>query len=63
VPIDKFIFIAIDKASLDVGIYTVSPAFIEEGEKKLQEAISIYKEFFMGVDEPELDNYTIVGQL
>jgi hypothetical protein len=29
----------------------------------LQEAISIYKEFFMGVEEPELDNYTIVGQL
>jgi len=46
-----------------VGIYTVSPAFIEEGEKKLQEAISIYKEFFMGVEEPELDNYTIIGQL
>jgi hypothetical protein len=63
VPIDKFIFIAIDKASLDVGIYTISPAFVEEGEKKLQEAISIYKEFFMGKDNPELDNYTIIGQL
>lgn len=63
VPIDKFIFIAIDKASLDVGIYTISPAFVEEGEKKLQEAISIYKEFFLGKEEPELDNYTIIGQL
>lgn len=61
VPIDRFYFIAIDKASLDVGIYSVSPAFIEEGEKKVKEAIELYKQFFvMGED---LDSYTIFGEL
>ena len=63
VPIDKFIFIAVDKASLDIGIYTVSPEFVAEGERKAHEAIKLYKEFFMGKDNPELDNYTIIGQL
>jgi len=63
VPIDKFIFIAVDKASLDVGIYTISPEFVAEGERKAHEAIKLYKEFFMGKDNPELDNYTIIGQL
>jgi len=63
VPIDKFIFIAVDKASLDIGIYTVSPEFVAIGEQKAHEAIELYKEFFMGNDNPELDNYTIIGQL
>jgi hypothetical protein len=63
VPIDKFIFIAIDKASLDIGIYTVSPEFVAEGERKAHEAIELYKEFFLGNDNPELDSYTIIGQL
>jgi hypothetical protein len=63
VPIDKFIFIAVDKASLDIGIYTVSPEFVAIGEQKAHEAIEIYKEFFLGNDNPELDNYTIIGQL
>jgi hypothetical protein len=63
VPIDKFIFIAIDKGSLDIGIYTISPEFLQSGKEKLEAAIALYKEFFLGVEEPELDNYTIVGQL
>jgi hypothetical protein len=63
VPIEKFIFIAIDKGSLDIGIYTISHDFLQSGKEKLEEAIALYKEFFMGVEEPELDNYTIVGQL
>jgi hypothetical protein len=36
VPIDKFYFIAIDKASLDIGIYGISPEFVEEGERGRQ---------------------------
>jgi hypothetical protein len=61
VPIDKFYFIAIDKASLDIGIYGISPEFVEEGERKTMEAIELYKQFFiLGED---LDSYTIVGTL
>jgi hypothetical protein len=57
--IDKFYFIAIDKASLDIGIYGISPEFVEEGERKTMEAIELYKQFFiLGED---LDSYTIVG--
>jgi hypothetical protein len=63
VPIDKFIFIVVDKSSLDIGIYTISPEFVAEGERKAHEAIELYKEFFMGQETPELDNYTIIGQL
>jgi hypothetical protein len=47
VPIDKFFFIAIDKASLDIGIYGISPEFVEEGERKTMEAIELYKQFFI----------------
>ena len=61
VPIDKFFFIAIDKGSLDIGIYSVSPEFVAEGERKTMEAIELYKKFFiLGED---LDSYTIVGTL
>ena len=61
VPIDRFYFIAIDKASLDIGIYSVSPEFVEEGERKTMEAIELYKRFFvLGED---IDSYTIIGQL
>ena len=61
VPIDKFYFIAIDKGSLDIGIYGISPEFVEEGERKTMEAVELYKQFFiLGED---LDSYTIVGTL
>jgi hypothetical protein len=61
VPIDKFFFVAIDKASLDIGIYSVSPEFVAEGERKTMEAIELYKQFFiLGED---LDSYTVVGTL
>jgi hypothetical protein len=61
VPIDKFYFIAIDKASLDVGIYSITPEFVAEGERKTLEAIQLYKQFFiLGED---LDSYTIFGEL
>jgi hypothetical protein len=49
------------KASLDIGIYSVSPEFVAEGERKTLEAIELYKQFFiLGED---LDSYTIVGTL
>lgn len=58
---EKFVFIAIDKASLDVGIYRIKESFIQRGREKLQEAISIYKRYF--IEGEDLDSYTIIGEL
>ena len=58
---DKFIFIAIDKSSLDVGIYRVKESFIQKGRDKLQNAISTYKRYF--IEGEDIDSYTIVGEL
>lgn len=61
VPHDNFTFIAIDKKSLDVGIYHCSEEFYESGKAKVEEAIKIYDTFFLqGVD---LDQYYLEGIL
>lgn len=55
VPFENFTFIAIDKKSLDVGIYHCSEEFYLSGKAKVEEAIKIYDTFFLqGVD---LDQY------
>lgn len=58
----EFKFIAIDKSSLDIGIYTVSKAFYESGKAKLDYAVEMYKEFFIKKTS-DLDSYTIHGEL
>ena len=58
---DKFVFIVIDKSSLDVGIYRIKESFIQKGREKLQEAISTYKRYF--IEGEDLDSYTIIGEL
>lgn len=56
-----FIFIAIDKGSLDIGIYDCSEEFYFSGEQKVAQAIKTYDTFFMqGAD---LDQYYITGTL
>ena len=54
-------FIAVDKGSLDIGIYDVSEEFYMEGEKKTEAACEIYKTFFQyGVD---VNEYYLKGTL
>jgi hypothetical protein len=61
VPYDAFTFIAIDKKSLDIGIYHCSEEFYLSGKAKVEEAIKIYETFFLqGVD---LDEYYLEGIL
>ena len=56
-----FIFIAIDKGSLDIGIYDCSEEFYFSGEQKVAQAIKTYDTFFLqGAD---LDQYYIEGTL
>jgi hypothetical protein len=61
VPIDRFYFLAIDKGSLDIGIYEITEGFIARGEEKVMEAIERYKTYF--IDGEDLDSYTIYGRL
>lgn len=61
IPYDSFTFVAIDKKSLDVGIYHCSKEFYERGKEKVAEAIKIYDTFFLqGID---LDQYYLEGIL
>jgi len=57
VPYQNFKFVAIDKQSLDIGIYDVAESFYERGRKKFNRAIETYKAFF--VDMEDIDSYTI----
>jgi hypothetical protein len=60
--VDNFIFIAIDKGSLDIAIFECSDEFYEKGKQKFEQGISNYKYFFQteGVD---LDQYVLRGVL
>lgn len=56
-----FTFIALDKSSTDVGIFTISEEFYKRGEAKLKRALALYRDFF--VKGQDLDTYTIVDEL
>jgi hypothetical protein len=58
---DQIKFIAVDKSSLDIGIYDVSEEFYKQGELLTQQAIDTYESFF--VENEDLDNYCIKGVL
>ena len=58
---DKFIFLVIDKASTDIGIFDVSKEFLARGENKFRQAVDNYKYFFQ--DENDLDQYVMRGIL
>ena len=58
---DQFTFIALDKSSLDVGIYHCSEEFYFSGEQKVENAIKVYETFFInGVD---VNEYYLEGTL
>ena len=57
VPPENFHFVAIDKGSLDIGVYHCSEEFYESGKKRTQNGIDLYKKFF--VDGIDLYSYFI----
>jgi hypothetical protein len=61
IPTNNFKFIAIDKGSLDIGVFDIAESFINKGYKKVKEALKDYKDFF--VLHNDLDSYTIQGTL
>ena len=60
---DDFIFLVVDKRTLDIGIYPVkiNDGFINAGMQKLQVATDAYKNYIMS--DYDLDQYTFYGEL
>ena len=60
--VENFVFIAIDKGSLDIAIFECSDEFYEKGKQKFEQGVSNYKYFFQteGID---LDQYVLRGVL
>ena len=60
-PYEEFKFVAIDKGSLDIGIYDVSEEFYLQGKAKVTEAIKTFETFF--INGADIDSYCIKGTL
>ena len=60
-PYQEFKFIAIDKGSLDIGIYDASEEFYLQGKAKVTEAIKTFETFF--INGADIDSYCIKGTL
>ena len=58
---EQFKFIAIDKKSLDIGVYHCSEEFYLSGEQKVEAAIKTYEAFF--VDGLDIEDYFLEGTL
>ena len=60
-PYEEFKFIAIDKGSLDIGIYDVSEEFYNSGKEKVTKALETFETFF--INGADIDSYCIKGTL
>lgn len=60
--VKNFVFVVIDKGSLDIAIFECSDEFYAKGKEKFEQGVSNYKYFFQtqGVD---LDQYVLRGVL
>lgn len=63
-----FRFIVVDKKTLDVGVFTCSPAFVARGEAKLRKVVETYLAWFpKSILDPEvphnLDTYYLIDEL
>ena len=58
---DDFIFLVVDKRTLDIGVYNITAGFIDKGLLKLQEATDAYKNYIMS--DYDLEQYTFYGEL
>lgn len=56
----EFIFLVINKDTKDIGIFECSQEFIDSGWALVEEAIGIYKEFFMSEDSDQLINNNVI---
>ena len=61
--VDEFVFVCIDKRSLDIGIFECSDEFYEKGKRKLEQGIANYKYFFGEDSDVDLNQYVLRGVL
>jgi hypothetical protein len=61
--VDEFVFVCIDKGSLDIGIFECSDEFYQRGKEKLEQGISNYKYFFGSGSDVDLNQYVLRGIL
>ena len=61
--VDEFVFVCIDKGSLDIGIFECSDEFYEKGKRKLEQGIANYKYFFGEDSDVDLNQYVLRGML
>ena len=61
--VDEFVFVCIDKGSLDIGIFECSDEFYQRGKEKLEQGISNYKYFFGQDSDVDLNQYVLRGIL
>jgi len=61
VPFSEFKFIVVDKGSKDIGIFSVSESFYNEGQRLVLNAIGIYTSYF--INGEDIRNYVIYGEL
>jgi len=57
----EFVFLVLDKGSLDIGIFNCSEEFYYRGEQKVEKALYLYNKFF--IEGADLDNYCLTGEL
>lgn len=50
-----FVFVALDKKSLDIGVFHCSKEFYHSGEEKVEKAIEVYDTFFL--QAVDIDQY------
>lgn len=60
--VENFVFVVIDKGSLDIAIFECSEEFYAKGKQKFEQGISNYKYFFQ-TDGVDLDQYVLRGVL
>lgn len=60
--VDNFVFVVIDKGSLDIAIFECSDEFYSKGKEKFEQGISNFKYFFQ-TDGVDLDQYVLRGVL
>lgn len=61
--VDEFVFVCIDKGSLDIGIFECSDEFYDKGKRKLEQGIANYKYFFGEYSDVDLNQYVLRGIL
>jgi hypothetical protein len=61
--VDEFVFVCIDKGSLDIAVFECSDEFYERGKEKLEQGISNYKYFFGQDSDVDLNQYVLRGIL